>query len=86
MTRGLAIFKQHVRPVLVGRCVRCHGGKKIKADFDLTDRDRLLRGGESGPAVIVGKSKDSLLYKLISHAKEPTMPDDGDKLPAPAIA
>jgi mono/diheme cytochrome c family protein len=86
MTRGLAIFKQHVRPVLVGRCVRCHGGKKIKADFDLTDRDRLLRGGESGPAVIVGKSKDSLLYKLISHAKEPTMPDDGDKLPAPDIA
>jgi hypothetical protein len=86
MARGLAIFKQQVRPVLVRRCVRCHGGKRTESDFDLTDRDRLLRGGESGPAVIPGKGKDSLLYKLISHSKEPTMPDDGDKLPAPAIA
>src|SRR5438093_101604 len=27
MARGLEIFKQQVRPVLVERCLRCHGGK-----------------------------------------------------------
>src|SRR5262249_20965659 len=27
MARGLALFKEQVRPVLTKRCLRCHGGK-----------------------------------------------------------
>jgi hypothetical protein len=86
MARGLDRFKKQVKPILLQHCVKCHGGKKTKAEFNLTDRDGLLKGGESGPAVIPGRSKDSLLVQLISHAREPHMPDDGDKLPAAAVA
>jgi mono/diheme cytochrome c family protein len=86
MSRGLDLFKKYVRPVLVQNCIRCHGGKKTKSGFDLTDRERLLKGGDSGPAILVNNSKDSLLYKLIAHMQEPHMPDGGDKLPADAIA
>lgn len=86
MAKGLEVFKQHVRPVLEQRCVRCHGGKLTKADFDLTDRDDLLRGGASGPAINVGSARESLLYKLISHAREPSMPQNGSKLPDEIIA
>src|SRR5262245_42233544 len=64
MAKGLDIFKKHVKPVLAEKCVRCHGGKTIESGLDLTDRDRLLKGGESGPAVLPGRGKDSLLYKL----------------------
>ena len=81
MTRGLEVFKQHVRPVLIKSCLRCHGGKKTESEFDLVDRAGLLRGGTAGPAVIPGKARDSLLYKLISHQKEPNMPEGGRKLP-----
>ena len=86
MARGLDLFKQHVRPVLVARCLNCHGGKKTESEFDLNDRDLLLRGGDAGPAILVGNAKDSLLYKLITHAREPHMPHATSKLPAETIA
>ena len=41
MQQGLALFKEKVRPVLVARCLDCHGGKAIKADFNLSDRATL---------------------------------------------
>jgi hypothetical protein len=86
MARGLEIFKSQVRPVLAQRCLRCHGGKSTEAELDLTDRDKLLHGGTSGPAVVAGRAKESLLYKLVTHAREPHMPHKGAKLPAEAVA
>ena len=80
MARGLELFKKHVRPVLIQSCLRCHGGKKTESEFDLVDRAGLLKGGTAGPAVIPGKARASLLYKLITHQKEPNMPEGGRKL------
>jgi hypothetical protein len=86
MAKGVEVFRKHVRPVLESKCLRCHGGKGIESEFDLSDRDTLLKGGLAGPAVIPGKSKDSLLIKLITHAREPHMPHNSGKLPADVIA
>jgi cytochrome c553 len=86
MAKGLDVFKKHVKPVLVKRCLRCHGGKYLESEFNLADRDGLLKGGASGPAIVAGKAKDSLLVKLISHAKKPHMPHKASKLPAEDIA
>src|ERR1700694_5263975 len=74
MAKGLEVFKQHVKPILVERCLRCHGGKAVESDLDRSDRDSLLKGGQHGPVVVPGKSQDSLLVKLISHQREPKMP------------
>src|SRR5262245_43282217 len=62
MTRGLALFKEQIRPLLTRRCLRCHGGKSTESEFDLHDRDGLLKGGLTGPAIVPGKSRDSLLF------------------------
>jgi mono/diheme cytochrome c family protein len=86
MARGLDLFKKQVRPLLLDRCVKCHGGKATEHELDLTDRDKLLKGGTSGPAVVPGKSKDSLLYRLITAAKEPAMPFRGPRLSAEEVA
>lgn len=86
MARGLDLFKKHVRPVLVDRCLKCHGGKSTEADFDLSDRQGLLRGGNSGPAIVAGNARDSLLYKLITHGQKPHMPHKSARLPAEEIA
>ena len=86
MVKGTDIFKKHVRPVLVEKCLKCHGGRSTESGFDLSDRDRLLKGGESGPAVLPGKGKESLLYKLVAHQKEPFMPHQGRKLPDDTLA
>ncbi|HMF16650.1 MAG TPA: DUF1549 domain-containing protein, partial [Gemmataceae bacterium] len=86
MAKGLDVFKKHVRPVLVQNCLRCHGGKSIRSEFNLADRDGLLEGGRIGPAVVPGKAKESLLIHLISHARQPHMPNKAGKLPAEVIA
>jgi mono/diheme cytochrome c family protein len=86
MLRGQELFTRHVRPVLTQRCVKCHGGDKTKGEFDLTTREGLLRGGTQGTAVVPGKTKSSLLYKLITHQAEPHMPDRAPQLPAEQIA
>jgi mono/diheme cytochrome c family protein len=77
---GLDLFKKEVKQILVGRCVKCHGGEKTEGKFDLTTREGLLKGGETGVAIEIGKSKSSLLLKLIRQEEEPHMPADGAKL------
>src|SRR5438874_1635035 len=86
MARGLELFKTQVRPLLEQNCLRCHGGKNVESEFDLNDRAGLLKGGLGGPAIIPGDSKNSLLVKLIRHAKDPHMPKTGAKLSPEAVA
>jgi len=85
MARGLDLFKKHVRPVLVQQCLNCHGGKTTEGEFDLTDRDRLLKGGNGGPGIISGQSAKSLLFRAINHEKKPFMPFEAAKLPDETI-
>ena len=86
MERGLELFREEVRTLLTDHCVKCHGGATTKAEFDLTTREGLLRGGAEGPAVVPGKARESFLYQVIAHAEEPRMPLKAKKLPDVAIA
>ena len=86
MARGLEVFGGGVKATLKEHCVKCHGGERIESEFDLTDRDRLLKGGALGAAVVPGKSAESLLYQVVAHSEEPHLPHEADKLPDAAIA
>ncbi len=80
MSLGLDIFKKQVRPVLVEHCLNCHGGKKTEGELDISDRDRLLKGGNGGPALQPGDAKKSLLFRMVNHEKSPFMPHEAKKL------
>src|SRR5262249_21794201 len=86
MARGLALFKKDVRSVLVAKCLKCHGGETIESEFDLTDRDRLLRGGASGKVAEPGRANAGKLHARLTHTKEPGMPLKGEKLADETIA
>jgi len=81
MAHGLDLFKQHVRPMLTTHCLSCHGGKTTEAELDISDRDRLLKGGNGGAAIVPGDAAKSLLYRLMAHEKKPGMPFEAAKLP-----
>src|SRR5262249_53272296 len=53
---GLEFFEKKVRPLLVERCYECHSaqGKKSKGGLRVDTRDALLKGGDSGPALVPG--------------------------------
>ena len=74
-----------VLTLLETHCVSCHGGEKTKAGLDLVTRDALMRGGESGAAIVPGQPPASLLYKMVAHLEEPGMPHKEDKLSDTAI-
>lgn len=84
--RGLQLFNQHVANLMINSCLHCHGGKFKKGGLDVSTREELLHGGDSGPAIVAGKAAESLLYQVITHEKEPHMPHKADKLPPEAIS
>jgi Protein of unknown function (DUF1553)/Protein of unknown function (DUF1549)/Planctomycete cytochrome C len=86
MAKSADLFKSQVGPLLKSNCLRCHGGKKTEGGLDISNRDRLLKGGEHGAAVVPGDAKKSRLYQLAAHLKDPHMPDGGEKLPAADLA
>ena len=59
-------FEKRVRPVLVERCYECHGEKKQKGGLRLDSAASVLKGGDSGPALVPGKPEESRLIKGIS--------------------
>jgi len=80
-------FEQRIRPPLVNECYECHGTKKQKGGLRVDSRDGLLKGGDSGPALIAGDAKKSLLLRAIKHEKaDPQMPKDRPQLAASVIA
>src|SRR5690242_14543193 len=75
-----------VRQILETRCLSCHGGKATRNGLDLTTRERLLRGGKSGPAVVPGKARDSRLFRRITHVDKPGMPFRRERLAKAQVA
>ena len=71
----LAFFEAEVRPLLVEKCWSCHGEAKApKGGLRLDSRANMLRGGESGEAVVAGKPDESPLIQAVRYAGEPRMP------------
>jgi cytochrome c553 len=71
-------FEQRIRPVLADVCFRCHGDTKAAGGLRVDSRESLLRGGDSGPAIVPGKPAESLLVRAIQHADDVSaMPVDG---------
>jgi hypothetical protein len=68
-------FEEKVRPLLVEQCFRCHSETKQEGDLRLDARSAILAGGESGPAVVVGKPDDSLLIDAVRYRSLEMPPD-----------
>ncbi len=59
-------YLRDVKPILQKHCTACHGADKQRGGLRLDTAAALLKGGNSGPAAVAGKSADSLLVKAIS--------------------
>lgn len=81
MEMGLALFRSEIGALLRDHCLECHGGGRVRGDFDLTTRDGLVRGGASGPAVVPFSASESRLLRLVDHEEEPHMPERKARLP-----
>src|SRR5437899_1191446 len=66
----LQFFESRIRPVLADKCYKCHSerAEKVKGGLLLDTRARMLKGGESGPAIVPGDPDKSLLIKAVRYS------------------
>jgi Protein of unknown function (DUF1553)/Protein of unknown function (DUF1549)/Planctomycete cytochrome C len=76
-----AFFEARIRPVLATTCLKCHGGEKTSNALRVDHREALLKGGDSGPAVVPGDPEKSLLIRAIRYTSEDLRMPPDKKLP-----
>jgi hypothetical protein len=74
-------FARDVQPILAAHCQKCHGAEKQESGFRVDQPKALSAGGNSGPALVVGKSSDSLLIQAVTGSGDASkMPPEGPPL------
>src|SRR5256714_6161805 len=74
-------FSKEIKPIFEASCIKCHGRGKDKGGFRIDTRETLLKGGDSGPVIIPGKSAESLLISLVQgFDPDSVMPKKGSRL------
>jgi hypothetical protein len=75
-------YLRDVKPLLKARCYACHGALQQKAKLRLDTAASIRKGGRSGPAVVVGKSGESVLIEAVTGNDRRRMPpeDQGEAL------
>jgi len=84
---GVEFFENHIRPLLAQNCYKCHSAEagKAKGELLLDTRDGLHRGGDSGPAIVPGDPKASLIIQAVSYENGDLQMPPKNKLSAAAI-
>jgi hypothetical protein len=77
-------FEEDILPILAQNCQDCHGADLQEAKLDLRTLSAMLRGGESGPAVVPGAPQDSLPIDLVARGQMP--PSEDGKLTSAELA
>jgi hypothetical protein len=71
-------FESKIRPVLINHCYECHSANAAngtpRSGLRLDSLKAVLKGGEKGPAIVLGKPNESRMIRYVRH--------QGKKMPA----
>jgi mono/diheme cytochrome c family protein len=82
----LEFFENEIRPLFAKHCAKCHGPTKQWAGLRLDSRENLLKGGDSGPALVPGDVAKSLLMEVVKRGGDIEMPPDAPLAPREVAA
>ena len=70
------VFDHVIMPILDNKCISCHKASRNKGGLRLDQAEHIIKGGESGPALVPGDLEKSLLaYRImLSEDHEDHMP------------
>lgn len=80
---GSPTYARHIQPILVGRCLGCHGPERKRGGLRLDSLARVREEGDLGPALVPGYRASSGMYVRVVEDSEdhPRMPKDEPPLP-----
>src|SRR5262245_57506736 len=80
-------YLRDVKPILARHCYACHGVEKQRSGLRLDTAARALAGGNSGAAIVPGKSRTSRLIQAVTGQNDvKLMPPKEPRLDAKEIA
>ena len=68
-TANIDFFETRVRPLLAKNCYGCHTSTRM-GGLQLDSREHVLKGGNSGPAIVPGDPEHSLLIQAVQYTHE----------------
>src|SRR5690606_16395634 len=73
------VFDHVIQPILENKCIGCHKASKQKGELRLDLAEHIVKGGESGPALVPGDLEKSLMAQhiLLPLEDEDHMPPEG---------
>ncbi len=71
---SIEFFESKIRPLLAARCHDCHGPEKQEANLRLDSRQTILKGGDTGPAIVPHQPDESLMIDAIRYGETYQMP------------
>jgi len=76
---SLKLYENVIAKILDDKCIQCHNTTKTKGELSLISAETILKGGESGEAIIIGNANESLLYNqlLLPESDKKHMPPKG---------
>lgn len=78
-------FEKDIRPIFKAYCFHCHGEEKeLSGSLDVRLRRLMLKGGDSGEAIVPGKHAESLLFQYVESGDMP--PDEKLRLKPEEVA
>jgi len=63
-----------VQGIFQSNCAGCHNDGNPKSGFSVASYQAVIRGGNSGPAVVAGDPDNSSMVKYVTGAMQPRMP------------
>jgi mono/diheme cytochrome c family protein len=78
-------YEKDIKALFEKSCVKCHGGEKPKAKYNMETLAGVLKAGSEGPAIVPGNSaKSALVHQIADLVTDMEMPptDKRDKYPA----
>ena len=59
------------KSLIAHKCISCHSGDDVKGKLDLTSRDKMIAGGESGPALDTNSREKSPIWLRVEQNEMP---------------
>src|SRR5215207_2647076 len=79
-------YASDVRPILAAHCYACHGPDKQKSGLRLDVKVAALKGGDTGRAILPGRSAESRLVRFVAGLDaDMVMPPKGERLSAEQV-
>lgn len=80
-------FERDIRPLFAARCLACHGPSAQKSGLRLDQQAGTILGGDSGKAVLPGKSAESeIILRITTRDPKKVMPPAGKPLSEREVA